>query len=85
MLRAISSIPPEMRADEPSVRRIDHVYAARGMTCPISVAPRSLLIRLVTARTLSRISSAVAAHLNGLASAFQSAANRLNRVINRPH
>ena len=64
-----------------SVGRIDRVYAARGITCPISVAPRSLLIRLVTARTLSIISSAVATHLNGLASAFQSAANRLIALL----
>src|ERR1022692_858926 len=47
------------------------------MTCPISVAPRSWAIRLVTARTFSRISSAVAVHRNGFGSVFQSAAKRL--------
>src|ERR1022692_4479113 len=60
-----------------SVERIEGLYAVCPTTCPISVAPRSWAIRLVTARTFSRISSAVAVHWNGFESVFQSAAKRL--------
>src|SRR6266699_2293028 len=68
---------PRNRVRGASVQRIEGIYAACPTTCPISVAPRSWAIRLVTARTFSRISSAVAVHWNGFGSAFQSSAKRL--------